>query len=220
MSQYYAQPPYPPEQPPEAGDEYDEYEYEERQTGNGSESSTIKYALAFLGGGCLVFLCMCCCLVAATGMWSLSGVLSPTPIPGSDKALSLDDPAGPKEAVVNEQNVRLTVREVSRNVTLPTVPPVQGREVVVITIPLENRGQTEVNYKLDDFSLLNRNEEEYVAMAGSNLTEGALKTKGKLAAEESLEARLVFEVLAGEPDLTLVWKSEQENGQSRFIALQ
>jgi hypothetical protein len=220
LSQYYAQPPYP-QLPPEAGDEYDEYEeYEENQAGNGSGNSTIKYALAFLGGGCLVFLCLCCCLVAFTGLWTVSDMLSPTPIPGSDIGISFDDPAGPRDDVINEQNVRLSVREISRNVTLPTVPPVQGREVVVVTIEIENRSQAEVSYKLDDFSLLNRNEEEYVAMAGSNLIEGALKTKGKLDAEESLDARLVFEILAGEPELTLVWISGEEGNQTRFIALQ
>jgi hypothetical protein len=141
-------------------------------------------------------------------------------VPGSDIGLSLDEPAVVDDAVVNEQNMRLTLREVNRNVTLPTIPANPGRELIVLTIELENLSSQDVKYTLGDFSLINTNDEAYQPTADDTLIQGALKKSGKLGAEKSIEGRLVFEVVAGEPELTLAWQPEGDNVQTRFIALQ
>lgn len=219
MSQYYPQ---PPAYPPEADYEYDEndYEYQEDNGGDQANNSLIKYALAFFAGGCLIFLCMACCIGLAGGLWTLDGLLAATPVPGSDIGLSLDEPAMVDDAVVNEQNMRLTLTEVNRNVTLPTIPANPGRELIVLTIELENLSSEDVKYSLEDFTLINVNDEAYQPTAGDTLIQGALKRSGKLGTEKSIEGRLVFEVVAGEPELTLAWQPEGDNVQTRFIALQ
>jgi hypothetical protein len=220
MSQYYSQPPYPPEQAPEADYEYDEndYEYQEDAPASGS-GGLLNYLLAFVGGGCLIFICISCCALLAAGAWTLGGTLSPTPAPGSDIGLSSDDPADMRDAVVNEQNVRLTVQEVNRNVKLPAVPAVQGRELVAVTVSLENTGSAEVKYSERDFLLLNRMGDAYKSLPGSTIIDQPLD-KGSIRSEEGVEGRLVFEVLAGEPELTLSWNGNGSNVNPRFIALQ
>jgi hypothetical protein len=221
MSQYYPQqsPVYPPEFPPE--DVYydeDDYEYIEENEYGESSSNLIQYALAFFAGGCLVFIFMSCCFLLAGGLWTLDAILASTPVPGSELGLSYDDPAYPGESVVNDQMVRLTVSEVNRNASLPTVPVVEGRELIIVTIELDNLGDEEVNYNERDFSVLNSFNEEYIPTPGETIIEGALG-RGRLDPDEGLSARLVFEVRAGEPELVLAWQSGRDS-EPRYFLLQ
>jgi hypothetical protein len=223
MSQYYPQqsPVYPPEYPPEDAYYEDDYEYEveDDEYDANSGSSLIQYALAFFAGGCLVFMCMGCCLLLAAGAWTLDAALGGgTPIPGADLGLSIDEPAYPGDSVVNEQKVRLTVHEVNWNVSLPTVPAVEGRELVIVTIELENLNpDQDVNYREEDFLLLNRYNEAYPPITPSDAVINDALGRGKLRAEQGLEARLVFEVVAGEPELMLEWKDRDNPG--RYFSL-
>lgn len=223
MSQYYPQqsPAYPPERPPEDDYYYDEddYEYIEEDEYDDSSNNLIQYALAFFAGGCLVFIFMSCCLLLAGGLWSLDTALVSTPIPGSDIGLSYEDPAYPGEPVVNEQKVSLTVRDVNRNASLPTMPLAEGRELIILTIELENLSpDEEVNYSERDFSLLNISGEAYMPTSTPGVIEGALG-RGELRAEQGLDARLVFEVLAGEPELVLGWEGGRDT-TARYILLE
>jgi hypothetical protein len=225
MSQYYPQqsPSYPPEYPPEDAYYYDEddyeYEVEDDEYDNDSGNSLIQYALAFFAGGCLIFVCMSCCLLLAGGLWTLDAALGGgTPIPGSEFGLSLEDPAFPGEPVLNEQKARLTVHEVNWNVSLPTMPVVEGRELVIVTIELENLNtDQDVNYREEDFLLLNRYNEAYAPITPGDTVINDALGRGKLRPEQGLEARLVFEILAGEPELILEWKDRDSTG--RYFSL-
>ena len=221
MSQFYPQnpqpPSYPPQGPPEEyyyEDDYDEYEYEDDE---GGSNNMVRYALFFVGGGCLVFLCMACCLLGVAGLWAWDASMAATPVPGSDVGLSFDAPAYLNEPVVNDQNVRLTVLRVDRNASLPTVPQVEGREVIIVTLELENLNpDQDAQYSTSDFLLLNDYQEAYVPTAGENIIDGAL-VRGTLRPDEGLQGRLVFEVLADEPVLALTW--EPRDSTSRYVEL-
>ena len=137
MSQYYPQqgPLYPPEQNPE--DYYydeGEYEYYEDDEDSG-RSSLLQTAMAFLAGGCLVFLCMSFCALLLGALWVIDpgAGLSATAVPGSDIGLSFDEPAFANESVVNEQNVQLTILDVNRNAAVESIPQVEGREIIIVT---------------------------------------------------------------------------------------
>jgi hypothetical protein len=228
MSRYYPQQSssfYPPQQNPEDDDYYDdeddfEYEVEDDEDEDDSDSgdSLSRRALIFVAGGCLVLLCIGCCVLLGAGLWYLdpgSGLLAPTPIPGSDLGLSFDDPAFPDETVVNDQNVELSLLDVNRNASLLDVPIVEGREIIIVTVELVNMGEEDINYSERNFLLLNRNEEGYTTTPG--VIDGALN-RGTLPPGEGLEGRLVFEVIAGEPELTLAWESE--GSETRFVLLE
>ena len=224
MSQYYPQqsPVYPPEYPPEDAYYEDDYEYEveDDEYGANSGSSLIQYALAFFAGGCLVFMCMGCCLLLAGGAWTLDSALGGgTPIPGADLGLSIDEPAYPEDSVVNEQKIKLTVREVYRNASLPTVPLGEGQELIIVTVELENLNEDEdVSYSEDDFLLLNSRERAYEPIPNAlTIEEGALG-QDKLRAGTGMEGRLVFLVFANEPGLVLTW--EGRDSAPRYIYLE
>jgi hypothetical protein len=222
MSQFYPQSPQPPSYPPQSPpedyyyeDDYDDYEYEDDD--GGSSDNTVRYALFFVGGGCLVFLCMACCFLLAAGLWMLDSSLAATPVPGSDAGLTFDNPAYLNETVINDQNVALTILRVDRNAALPTVPPVEGREVIIVTLELENRNpDQDAPYDAKDFLLLNDYQEAYVPVSGENIIDGALD-RGTLRPQEGLQGRLVFEVIAGEPLLVLAW--EPRDSTSRYVEL-
>ena len=221
MSQYYPQrgPMYPPEHNPE--DYYydeGEYEYEEYDDDEGSGSSLLQPLLAFFAGGCLMFLCMSFCGLFMAALWILDpgAGMSATPIPGSDIGLNFTDPAFPGEAVVNEQSMQLTILDVNRNASLETVQPVEGRELIVVTIELVNLGEADSDFNERDFLLLNAFEEAYQSTPGA--VAGALG-RGTLPPGEGLEGRLVFEVVAGEIDLVMLWEPGGES-QSRYLYLQ
>jgi len=222
MSQFYPQSPQPPSYPPQGPpeeyyyeDDYDEYEYEDDEAGS---DNTVRYALAFVGGGCLVFLCMACCFLLAAGLWMLDSSLAATPVPGSDVGVTFGSAAFLNETVVNDQNVAMTVLRVDRNAALPTVPQVEGREVVIVTLELENRSDLDAQYSDSDFLLLNDFQEAYVPVSGDNIIDGAL-VRGTLRPGEGLQGRLVFEVLAGEPLLVLVWEPRDGSSTSRYVEL-
>lgn len=222
MSQYYPQSSsfYPPPGNPE-DDYYDEddveYEIEEDEGYEGPGDTTSRRVLIFLAGGLLVFLCICCCLLVGTGLWFLDpggGLLAATPFPGSDIGLTFADPAFPDETVVNDQGVQLTILDVNRNASLAAIPQVEGREVIIVTIELVNLGQEETNYHERNFLLLNQFEEAYTPTSG--VIEGSLN-RGTLPPNEGLEGRLVFEVIAGEPQLVLAWESG--DSAARYIEI-
>jgi len=219
MSQYYPQsgPFYPPENDPEEDYIYDEDDYEYEEEGGGPGDSLLRRALIFLAGGCLVFLCMGCCgLVAASALAvDPSSLFAPTPIPGSDLGLTFQDPALPDEPVVNEKNMRMTIIDVNRNAALPTVPAVEGRELIIVTVEMVNLGEEEADFNERDFLLLNAFEEAYQPLAG-DVVDGALG-RGSLPPGEGLEGRLAFEVIAGERDLVLTW---DDGGGGRYIFLE
>ncbi len=223
MSQFYPQNPQPPSYPPQGPpedyyyeDDYDEYEYVDDE--DVSDNTTLRYALFFFAGGCLVFLCMSCCFLLAGGLWTLDASLAATPIPGSDVGLTFDTPAYLNEQVVNDQNAGLTILRVDRNADLsPTLPPVEGREIIIVTLELENlNADTDITYNAGDFLLLNNFEEAYVPVSDPNVIDGAL-VRGTLAPGEGMQGRLVFEVLAGEPLLVLAWESRDST--SRYVEL-
>ena len=223
LSQYYSQQPSPfnpPEQNPE-DDYYEEadYDYEYEDEDYESSGNTLAQpGLMFCAGGCLVFLCMSCCILLGAGLWLLDpgSSMVATPVPGSEIGLVFDDPAYPDESVVNEQNVKLTILDVNRNASLPTGPQVEGNEQIVVTVELVNLSQDDTNFNERDFMLLNRFEEGYVATPG--VVDGALG-RGILPPDSGLEGRLVFEVAPSEFELVLVWDGGTDS-ESRYIYLE
>lgn len=219
MSQYYPQsgPYYPPENNPEEDYIYDEDDYEVEEDGGGSGDSLLQRVLIFLAGGCLVFLCMGCCGLVLAGLFTFdpTALLAPTPIPGSDLGLTFSEAAFPDESVVSEKSVKLTIIDVNRNAALPAVPPVEGRELIIVTVELVNLGEAEVDFNERDFLLLNSFEEAYQPQAG-DVVDGALG-RGSLPPGEGLEGRLAFEVIAGERDLVLTW---DDGSGARYIFLE
>jgi hypothetical protein len=221
MSQYYPQPGpfYPPENNPE-DEYYDEDDYEFEGDNGDSGGSLLQRSLIFLGGGCLVFLCIGCCLLFVAGLFVVdpTTLFAPTPIPGSELGLSFDDPAFPDESVVNDKNVKLTIQEVNRNAAPPAnATPIEGREFIIVTIELLNLGESDIDFNERDFYLLNSREEAYEPVAGADVGDGALG-RGTLPPGQGLEGRLEFEVIAGEGDLMLNW-DDGESG-SRYIFLE
>lgn len=222
MSQYFPQqgPMYPPEQDPDGDYYYEdgEYEYEDADDERRSGNFSLQTVLAFVVGGCLMFLCMSFCgLLLATG-WTLdlgAGLAGPAPVPGSDIGLFFDDPAFPDERVVNEQNLRLSILEVNRNAALEAIPAAEGREVVIVTIELVNLGLEEAPFNERDFMLLNGFEEAYEPKLGA--ITGSLG-RGALTAGEGLEGRLVFEVRQDESDLRVWWQTRE--AEPRYIYLE
>lgn len=219
MSQYYPQsgPFYPPENDPEDDYIYDEDDYEYEEEGGGSGDSILQRALIFLAGGCLVFFCIGCCGLVAAGALTLdpATLFAPTPVPGSDLGLSFQDPALPDESVVNEKNMRATIIDVNRNAALATVPVVEGRELIILTVEMVNLGEEETDFSERDFLLLNAFEEAYQPLAG-DVVDGALG-RGSLPPGEGLEGRLAFEVISGERDLVLTW---DDGSGGRYIFLE
>lgn len=223
MSQYYPQSSsfYPPPHNPE-DDYYDEddveYELEEDEEYAGPGDTTARRVMIFLAGGLLVFLCMCCCLLVGAGLWFLDpggGLLAATPMPGSDIGLAFDDPAFSDETVVNDQQVQLSILDVNRNASLVAIPQVEGRELIIVTVEMVNLGEEEITYNERDFLLLNQFEEAYTPTSG--VIEGSLN-RGTLPPSEGLEGRLVFEVIAGEPQLILAW--EGADSAVRYIEIE
>lgn len=219
MSQYYPQsgPYYPPENNPEEDYVYDEDEYEVEEDGGRSGDSLLQRALIFLAGGCLVFLCMGCLGLVAAGLFTLdpTSLFAPTPIPGSDVGLSFKEPAAHDESVVGENKLKVTIVDVNRNAALASVAPVEGRELIIVTVELVNLGDAEAKFNERDFLLLNSFEEAYQPQAG-NVVDGALG-RGTLPAGEGLEGRLAFEVIANERDLVLTW---DDGSGARYISLE
>ena len=208
MSQYYPQqgPVYPPEFSPEEGDDYyyedGDYEYYD-DAGDADSKALLQPVLAFVAGGCLVFLCMSVCAFFLGLLWILDPGGAAAAIPGSDIGISFDEPAFPGEVVVNEENMQVAVVEVNRNAFVATIPQAEGREVIIVTVELLNLGEEEGKFNEVDFVLLNALEEAYLPAIGA--VEGALG-RGILPPGEGLEGRLVFEVIAGEFDLILLWE--------------
>ena len=229
MSQYYPQqgPGYPPPPPPQMPqppqqnpeDQYYEdgdYEYEEvDETG----FSMSQMALAFFGGGCLVFICVAICALLLAVLWYIDpgaeGGSDASSMPGSDIGLSFIDPAYPNESVVNDQGVQLTILDVNRNASVETIPAVEGRETIIVTVELVNMGENDADFSERDFLLVNAYEEAYAATPGA--IAGALG-RGTLPPNEGLEGRLVYETTAGEIDLQLLWESPEST--PRYIWLQ
>lgn len=222
MSQYYPQQgsAYPPPPHNPEGDYYyddDDYDYEEYDD-TASGNSTMRLGLSFLGGGCLASLCIGLCVLAFGALWITDpslGLSEPTPIPGSDIGLSFEDPAFSNEAVVNDKNVQLSILEVNRNAVVESIPQVEGREVIIVTIELVNRGEENTNFNERDLKVLNGFQDAYEPSLGA--IAGALG-RGTLPPNEGLEGRLVYEVVTGEPDLRLLW--EAPDSAPRFIYLQ
>lgn len=218
MGQYYPQPgPYYPPQGPE-DDYYEEGDYEYEDEEGGSGNSWLRYGLIVLGAGCLLLLCVACCGIVAAGLFAYdpTTLFAPTPIPGSDLGLTVDKAANPDESVVNDQKTKLTIKDVNRNASLPTVPPTEGLELIVITVEVVNLGDKDIKFNEHDFLLLNQNEEAYESLTGNNIIDGVLG-RGSLPPGEGLEGRMVFKVRAGERDLVLAWEGE---GGSRYIYLE
>ncbi len=225
MSQYYPQqgpgypPPPPPQLPPQTPEEYYEegdYEYEEiEETG----FTTTQMAMAFFGGGCLVFVCVSICALVLAVLWVIDpgaeGSSDVTSLPGSDIGLSFTDPAYPNESVVNDQGIQLTILDVNRNASVEAIPTVEGRETIIVTVELVNMGENDSEFSERDFLLLNAYEEAYAATPGA--IAGALG-RGTLPPNEGLEGRLVYETTAGEIDLQLLW--EVPESTARYIWLQ
>ena len=220
MQPYYPQqgPLYPPEQEAEIYEEAD-YEYEEiNDRGNRTWLRTV---LAFTAGGCLVFICMSVCGLLAAGLWVVDPFAETVESPeGSDIGLTFDAPAFSDEPVTNEQQVKLTILDVNRNAALGTIPPAEGREIIIVTIELVNLGEEEVDFNERDFILLNAFEEAYEAKVGAiTIRDGALG-RGSLPPNEGLEGRLVFEVIVGELDLQLLWEPSGRDVSPRYIYLE
>ncbi len=222
MSQYYPQqsgPYYPPPKRPEE-DYYEadyEYEYDDDEYED-SDNPWIQRGLWFCGLGLLLFLCLACCILLGVGLWFLDpgSSLVSTPIPGSDIGLSFEEPAFPDESVVNEQKARLTILDVNRNAAIPDVQVGEGNELVIVTVELVNLGEDEISFNERDFTLRNPYDEEYDPIAG--VVDGALG-RGSLPGGSGLEGRLVFEVVAGEFDLVLVWGVGADS-EPRYIYLE
>ena len=226
MSQFYPQqnPYFPPQQRPEE-DYYDDYEYEDGDDyyddDEGGRSSLYQRLLIFVSCGCLVFICMGLCVLMLMGLWVLdpgSSLVAATPIPGSDLGLSFEAPAFPDESVVNDETVQLTLLEVNRNVVVPGMTPIEGQETIVVTIELVNLGEAGVSFNESDFLLINEFEQAYTVSSQASAVDGSLG-RGTLAPQEGLEARLVFDVQAGEVNLTLGWEAGRDN-TPRYIYLE
>ena len=222
MGQYYPpqNPYYPPQQSPEG--EYDDYEYEDDYYDDDelAGDSLPQRLLIFISGGCLVFICMGCCVMTLTGLWLLDpgSSLVSTPAPGSDLGLTFEEPAYPDESVVNDEMIQLTLLEVNREVNLPNIAPVEGRELVVITIELVNLGEEEVSFNEGDFILINGFEQAYSISTAAASVDGALG-RGKLAPEQGIEGRLVFDLLQGEVNLILGWEGGRDV-EPRYIYIE
>lgn len=222
MSQYYPQQPgpfYPPEQNPE--EEYYEdadYDYEYDDDDYDDSDSRQKWIIGIVAVGCLIILCCGCCAMAGGVSWYLdlgSGLVT-TPVPGNDIGLSFDEPAYPDESVVNEQGMQLTILQVNRNASLPTLVPAEGGELIIVTVEMVNLGEDEQDFNERDLILLNSFEEAYLPIPG--VVDGALG-RGSLPPDSGLEGRLVYEVAAGEFDLVLMWEGGPET-QARYIWLE
>lgn len=223
MTQYYQSRPYLP--PPRGPEEYDDYEYYEEDNYNDDEEELegnplLRWGLILLSGGCLLFACLGCCFLVGAGLWiwDPGAGLVATPLPGSDLGLTFDEPAFSDESVVNENNTQLTILEVNRNVALPDFAPTEGRELIVVTIELINLGSEEISYNESDFVLINPAQEAYQVSPATATVDGALG-RGQLGPNEGLEARLVFDILAGESNLVLEWKAGREV-QPRYIFIE
>lgn len=217
MSLYYPQQsgsPYPPEQGPEE-DYYEEadFEYEDDEF-ESSDQVWGSRILFFCAGGLLIFLCMSCCVLVGVGLWILDPGAT-TPPPGSDLGLTLEEPAPPFETVVNEQNVRLTIKDVNRNAALNTITPGQGQELIIVTVELVNESNEEITFDERDFLLLSGFGQGYEPIPG--VVDGALG-RGTLPSETGLEGRLVFEVPIGAQDLVMQWNGGLD-AEPRFIYL-
>ncbi len=222
-SQYYPQQkPYSPPPPsnPE-GEYYQEYEYDEAEEDEevSSGDSCLVRGLIFTAGGCVTFLFMSFCGLLGIGLWILdpgSALLS-SPIPGSDIGLAFEKPATAREAVVNDQSVRLTILQVNRNAESNTIAKQDGTEIVVVTVQLENLGSKDIDYDEErNFRLLNQNSGYY------NLTAGAIGDGlgfGSLRPAEGTQGRLVFQVMTDEQGLVLEW-DVGTGSKPRYIQLQ
>ncbi len=224
MSQYYPQQPspfYPPEQNPEDDyydNDYEDFEYDYDDDDDEDSNDLTKVIGLIVAGGCLIFLCFGCCVLAGAGLWILdpgSGLVETT-VPGSDIGLSFDDPAFPDESVVNEKSMKLTILDVNRDAALPAVAPSEGGELIIVTVELVNLGQEEANFNERDYVLLNSFEEAYIPIPG--VVDGALG-RGSLPPDAGLEGRLVYEVAAGEFDLILSWDGGPDT-EPRYIWLE
>jgi len=221
MSQYYPPqgPLYPPEQNPEYYDA--DYEYEEINGGGLKNNALLQSTLAFVGGGCLVFLCMSACVLLGVALWTLDQTaIAAVPPEGSDIGLSFDEPAFPDESVTNEEGMQLTILDVNRNAALDSIPPVEGREVIIVTIELVNFGSDQAGFDERDFLLVNSLEEAYMPSIGVISSRDGALGRGTLPPNEGLEGRLVYEVAAGELDLRLVWEPSGADVQPRYIYLE
>jgi hypothetical protein len=218
MSQFYPQSGYPPEQPHE--DYYEDYSYEEDEFGDEAAGGPGQKILLIAGIGCLIFACIACFCLLVVFIWSQNpgaDVLN-TPVPGSNVGLSPDNPARPDAAVVNEEGLRLSLRDVNRNAAaLSGIPAAEGREIIIITVQLENLNEppSDIEYSDRSFSLLNLADEVYIRKPDA--IDGALG-RGFLASGEGTQGRLVFEVLDGERDLILIWESPEST--ARYISLE
>lgn len=221
MSQYYPPqgPGYPPPMPQNPEDYYyEEGDYDYEEVDEPSEKNYLQLGLSFAAGGCLVFLCMGICLLVLGGLWitdSALGLSSPTQIPGSDLGLSFDAPAFPYEQVVNDTGTQLKILEVNRNAQVESITPAEGREVIIVTIELVNKGEQDVTFNERDFLLLNNYQDAYAPAVGA--IAGALG-RGTLPPNEGLEGRLVFEIIAGEQSHRLLW--EPVDSSPRYLYLE
>lgn len=217
MSQYYPQqgPMYPPEQGPETYYDEGDFEYIED---DGSGKSWLQTALAFIAGGCLVFICIGACFTMSGFLWILDpGASSASTAPeSSDIGLFFDDPAFPGEPVVNDEGMQLTVLETNRNASLEAIPAVEGRETIIVTVELVNLGEEDATFNERNFLLVNSFEEVYEPALGA--VTGALG-RGTLPPNEGLEGRLVYQIIEGELDLRLLWEGSR-NSDPRYLFIE
>ncbi|MDM8528927.1 DUF4352 domain-containing protein [Anaerolineales bacterium HSG24] len=218
MSQHYPQPGYyPPQGNPESGyeEEYDEYEYEDESGGGGS---ALPFVFGCFSGGCLVVLGLTICFFLMAGLWVLDpgSDMFATTYPGDDIGLTFDKPARSTEAIVSEQGLRLSIKDVNRNAASNTIPQVDGAEIIVITVELENLSSEDVSYDDErEFKLLNQTEGFYDPQVGA--MEGALGF-GTILTETGTQGRLVFQVLTNETGLVLEWQSPK--GPVKYIEIE
>lgn len=219
MSQHYPQPGYyPPQGNPESGyeEEYDDYEYDDEDEGGGG--SAFPFVFGCFSGGCLVVLGLVLCFVLLAVLWVLdpgSNMFANT-YPGDDLGLSFDKSAHATESIVSEQGLRLSVIDVNRNASSNTIPQVDGAEIIIITIELENLSSEDVNYDDErDFKLLNQTDGFYDPEIGA--IEGALGF-GTIPAETGTQGRLVFQVLTDETGLVLEWQPLE--GPAKYIEIE
>ncbi|MCB0163467.1 MAG: DUF4352 domain-containing protein [Anaerolineae bacterium] len=217
MSQYYPQqgPMYPPEQGPE--EYYDDGDYEYIDDDGTGKNSVWQTTMAFAAGGCLMLLCLGGCIALAGFLWVLDpGASASAPAESSDIGLTFDNPAYPGEAVVNDQGLQVTVLETNRNASLEELPPVQGRETIIVTIEIVNLGDEDATFNERDFLLLNSFEEAYDPVLGA--VTGALG-RGTLPPNEGLEGRLVYQIIENELDLRLLWDVGRDS-EPRYLFIE